>query len=418
MSRPSSQCRLNLEHLEAREAMAAGGPSAQAQYMLELINQARTTPAAAAERVTTNLSKDVQNTIEYYGVDLSSTRKEIAGMPSRQPVAWNGELAAAAQKQSQDQANTGVQSHTGADGSNLDTRLDRVGYDDRTVSAENAYAYAESVDHAMQAFLIDWGVAGKGHLNNLLQPNASNDQTYREVGVGIVKTSNNDLGPYVVTQNFGRQDDSKPFILGVAYNDKNNDNFYNPGEGAGDVAVQVTNVDNGKTQTVPTWDAGGYQVQVDPGDYKVTAKVGNQVVDSKNVVVGSDNKKVDFVLSNPWQGSVPSAPAVASTPATPPAPVTPPAPPAPPAPKPTQVTPTNLAMESPTFSAQGGRQLSMNLGTPPVVVGSTSSQAPPPTLVTESAMIPGALPLLTSNNGAPKLGFITNWKAFRARNNG
>lgn len=415
MSRPSSQCRLNLERLEAREAMAAGGPSAQAQYMLELINQARTTPSAAAERVTTNLSKDVQNTLEYYGVDPSSARREIAGMPARQPLAWNGELAAAAQKQSQDQANTGVQSHTGADGSNLDTRLDRVGYDDRTVSAENAYAYAESVDHAMQAFLIDWGVPGKGHLHNLLQPNASGEQIYREVGVGIVKTSNNDLGPLVVTQNFGRQDDSKPYILGVAYNDKNGDNFYNPGEGAGDVAVQVTNVDNGKSQTVPTWDAGGYQVQVDPGDYKVTAKVGNQVVDSKNVVVGSDNTKVDFLLNKPWQGPAPTAPVAASTPATPPAPVTPPAPPAP---RQTQVTPTLLAVETPTLSAQSGRQLNVNLNASPAIAGTTSIQAPPPTIVPESAVMPGALPLLTSNNGAPRLGFITNWKAFRARSNG
>ena len=46
MSRPSSPRSLNVERLESREVMAAGGPSAQAQYMLELVNQARTNPGA------------------------------------------------------------------------------------------------------------------------------------------------------------------------------------------------------------------------------------------------------------------------------------------------------------------------------------------------------------------------------------
>ncbi len=396
MSRPSSQRCLNVERLESREVMAAGGPSAQAQYMLELVNQARTSPGAAAERVTTNLSKDVQNTINYYGVNLDAAKRDIAGSPARQPLAWNGDLAAAAQAQSQDQANTGVQSHTGSDGSNLDTRLNRAGYDNRANSTENAYAYAESVDHAMQAFLLDWGVPDKGHLNNLLQPNASNDQSFREVGIGIVKTSNNDLGPYVVTQDFGRQNNSDPYILGVAYNDKNGDKFYSPGEGVGDVNVQVTNIDNGKSQTVPTWDAGGYQVQVAPGDYKVTAKVGDQVVKSADVVVGSDNQKVDFVLSNPWQGSTP---------------------PAPPAPKatPTQNAP---APDQPNFTAPPIKNVTLS-ATSQSAGNTTASQTPPPTnLPTEGGMISGALPLLTSGNGGPKLGFITNWKAFRARNNG
>ena len=38
---------------------------------------------------------------------------------------------------------------------------------------ENTYAYAESVDEAMQSFLFDWGVADHGHYNNLLQPGTS-----------------------------------------------------------------------------------------------------------------------------------------------------------------------------------------------------------------------------------------------------
>jgi|SRR5579864_606771 len=324
MTRPTFRFRKTprLERLESRELLSSGGPSPEAQYMLELINLARTNPAAAADRVTSNLDAQTSATLTYYNVNLDQARQQIASAAPRPPLAWNDKLATTALDQSIDQANMGVQTHTGADGSDLNTRLDRIGYTNRASAGENAFAYAKSVDQAMEAFLIDWGVPSMGHFKNLLQPDTPPSSAYREVGIGIVDSTKLGLGPEVITQDFGSQNGAKADLLGVAYDESKGSQFYVPGEGRGDVTVQAQNLQTGQTSSVQTWDAGGYQIPLDPGQYQVTAKVGSQVVRSQQVSIGTQNVKVDFDLSQPWTG-----PAVASSP-TPPQPqtVTPPAP--------------------------------------------------------------------------------------------
>lgn len=320
-----------LESLESRQVLSAGGPSPDAQYMLELINLTRTNPAAAADRFTSNLDSDTLATLNYYGVNLDQAKQDIASAQAKPPVAWNDELAASAVHQSQDQANMGVQTHLGADGSDLSTRLDRVGYTNRATAAENAFAYARSVDQAMEAFLLDWGVPSKGHFRNLLEPDTNPDNAYREVGIGIVGSNKPGFGPEVITQEFGRQNGAKADLLGVAFQDSNGNHFYDPGEGRGNVSVDARNLQTGQTQSTQTWDAGGYQIPLDPGPYRVTARVGNQVIRSQQVNIGTQNVKVDFDLSQPWAG--PPAPAVVQAPPPPPAPQPPPPPPPPPQPQ-------------------------------------------------------------------------------------
>ena len=304
MTKPKFRRTLRLETLESRELLTAGGPSAEAQYMLELINLARTNPAAAAQEVTSNLSSDVQATLKYYNVDLNQAKQEIASSALRPPVAWSDTLAATATGQSQYQADNAVQTHIGANGSALNQRLDSAGYTNRASDGENAYAYSQSVGHAMEAFLIDWGVASKGHRNNLLQPTATADQFYREVGIGIVNTNKPGFGPKVITQDFARQNGSKADLLGVAFNSNAGDGQYHQGEGQGNVEIDATNLATGQTKSTLTWDnGGGYQIPLDPGSYSVSAKVGNQVVRTQQVTIQDQNVKVDYNLSQAWQGS-------------------------------------------------------------------------------------------------------------------
>lgn len=303
MSRPFTRRTLRLESLESRELLTAGGPTAEAQYMLELVNQARTNPAAMADRVTSNLDADELATLNFYHVDLGAEKAAIANSATRPAVGWSDTLAATATGQSQDQANTGVQTHTGADGSSLGQRLDRAGYSNRASDGENAYAYSKSVDHAMDAFLIDWGVSSKGHRNNLLQPTASPDQFYREVGIGIVDTTRANFGPKVITQDFARQAGSKAELLGVVYNDPNHTHTFGLNSGQGNVEIDAQNESTGAVKSTTTWDAGGYQIPLDPGTYKVTAKVNGTVVRTQEVSIGDQNVKVDYDLSDPWQPS-------------------------------------------------------------------------------------------------------------------
>lgn len=305
MTRRKTRRTLRLENLEDRSLLTAGGPSPDAQHMLELINLARTNPSGAAQWVEQHVDANVKATLDAYHVDLQSELNQIAASPVRAPLAWNSQLSQSATAHSQDQANTGVQSHLSSTGLSTEERMDQVSYTNRVADGENVYAYSQSVDHAMEAFLLDWGVSSKGHRHNLLQNDVPEADQYRDVGIGIVASNKPGFGPFVITQDFGTQSGAKAQLLGVAYNDPNHSHQFAPGQGRGDVTIQVTNKATGQRQSVQTWDSGGYQIALDRGDYTETALVGNVVVKSRDVTIGADNVKVDFDLSDPWTGTVP-----------------------------------------------------------------------------------------------------------------
>lgn len=335
MARISTRRSLRLESLETRQLLSTGTSNIE-QYALEQLNKARTNPGQVAVDVTTNLTPFTLSTFQYYKVDIDQARNEIASTPAVAPLAWNDQLASAADGQAQDQADNGFQSHTGSDGSSLEDRLNNAGYTSRGAYGENAYAYADSVDQAMQAFLVDYGVSSKGHRQNIYNPN------FREVGIGITPTKKSGVGPNVIVQDFGSQPSEKPFLLGVVFNDRDGDNAYSVGEGTNQLTITVTKVSGtdlnkakaiGQPVDVTPWASGGYQVQLDPGQYKVVARSGSRVFRTQLVTIGQDNVKVDFDLSDAWQNSTfqpqvdTPAPVVTTQAATPtPTPVATPAP--------------------------------------------------------------------------------------------
>jgi len=278
-------------------------PTDQEQYMLEQINQARMNPQAAAVSVTSNLTPDVSATVAHYGVNLNTTGQAIASAPPKPPLAWNPDLAAAAQAHSQDMATNQFQSHTGSDGSTPDQRMQQAGYTNASSTGENAFAYATSIDEAMQAFLIDWGVSDAGHRRNILQPDVSSSDAYQSVGIGIASTTNNStVGPLVITQDFGSQPNQPAELVGVAYHDNQNTGMYEIGEGQGGVKIDATNLATGQTTSTQTWSTGGYQIALCPGQYQITASVNGRVFQTLPVTIGTQNVEQDFVLSNNWDG--------------------------------------------------------------------------------------------------------------------
>ena len=402
MARPTFRHAPTLESLERREVLS--GPSADAQYMLELVNLARTNPAAAAEKVTSNLDANDQATLDYYHVDLNQEKQAIASFSARQPLAWSDALANAAWGQSQDQANSGVQSHTGSDGSNLSTRLNRVGLTNLISNGENAFAYSQSIDESMKAFLLDWGVSDKGHRRNLLQPDASSSTSYNEVGIGIVHTNNKGLGPLVVTQDFARSA-AKPYLLGVVFNDPSHANFYAPGQGQSGINIEAKNLSTGQVTSAQTWDAGGYQMNLDSGNYQVTAKQGSRVIHSQQVNIGSDNVKVDFDLSNPWDASAPvTAPPVQIRAAAV-------APQVAPVQQPVAVSPTPAAEIVKTVPP-----VVIATPVPEVVIATpTTSNATTTRNNTSKSANPSSGAALTASLFNP-LGWITSWSSWKATN--
>lgn len=296
MSRPSLRRTPILERLETRQVLSTVGTTPDQQYALELINLVRTDPSAAAEKLTTNISPDVQATLDSFGLTVSGLKSEMDSATAQPPLAWSDALGSSAQQQSQYEADNAVQTHQGSGEASLTDRIASAGYSNVSTYGENTYAYAESVNEAMQSFLFDWGVSDHGHYNNLLQPGTSAQDSFKDVGIGLVNTGGNGVGPLVITQDFGSQQNEGPQILGAVYNDPNHTGFYAPGEGQGGVTIDAVNLTTGQDYQTQSWSSGGYQVPVaSNADYQVTATENGQVISSQQVHVGDVNQQVNFV---------------------------------------------------------------------------------------------------------------------------
>jgi uncharacterized protein YkwD len=299
MSRPSLRRTPNLESLEIRQVLSTVvGPTPDQQFALELINLVRTNPSAAVNEITANLSPSVQATLNNYGLSVSGLVSKMDSATAQPPLAWSDSLGNAAQQQSQYEASNGVQTHQGSGESSLDDRIGTAGYSNDITYGENTYAYSDSIEEAMQSFLFDWGVSDDGHYNNLLQPGTSAENSFKDVGIGLVNTTNG-VGPLVLTQDFGSQNNEGPQIVGVVYNDPNQLGYYTEGQGQGGVTIDVKNLSTGQDIQDQTWGAGGYQVPVAANtSYQVTATENGQTISSQQVNVGDVNVEADFV-NNP-----------------------------------------------------------------------------------------------------------------------
>jgi uncharacterized protein YkwD len=293
-----------LENLESRELLSAvptSTPNDAEQYMLQLVNMARTNPQAAVSYLKAHITPDVQATINYYNVDLNATLSAIGSAKAQPPVAWNSDLAQSAMSHSQDMAQNNFQGHDSSNGTNPTQRMQGAGYSNPSSTGENVYAYATSVDQAMEAFLLDWGVSDDGHRQNIQQPNVNSQNAYRDVGIGVVSASGGSVGPMVVTQDYGSQPSEKAQVVGVAYNDTQGTGYYQVGEGDAGVTITAVNRATGQVSSTTTWATGGYELPLDNGSYRLIASVNGQVVGSQDITINGQNVEQDFNLQGTSQ---------------------------------------------------------------------------------------------------------------------
>lgn len=291
------------------EALAEyGEPTAEEQYLLELINRARANPAEEGQRLASTTDADVQNAMSYFAVNRSAMIAEFNSYPARPPLTFNKKLIDMARFHSADMRDHNYQGHTGSSGDTLTDRLRLFGYDYRT-AAENVYSYAKSIFYGHAGFVVDWGVEDLGHRKNVLEFNKTSN-IYKEAGLGIVHTVSSSafkgllgfqspgiflqavVGPIIITENFALSRSLSSFLLGVAYNDKNGNNFYGIDEGLKGVKIEL---DNGQSATTST--SGGYSIEINsPGSYIVKATGGGLPSSvTKAVEIASENVKVDFL---------------------------------------------------------------------------------------------------------------------------
>lgn len=278
-----------IEPLESRVLLSAVQPTANEQYLIELINRARANPTAEAAS---------------FGIDLNEgiAPGTIADTP-KQPLAVNPFITDAARGHSQFMIDNDQFDHDGIGDGTPYSRMSDAGYTfiPPAASAENiAWSGSfpnvpdtlQTVDKIHRDLFVDTPIVDRGHRLNLMDPNL------REVGTGIITGAYTSgfttYNAVMVSQDFA-DSTGNPFLTGVVYRDTiAHDNFYTPGEGIGGVTITATNLDTLTDYSTASLDAGGYSLALPPGTYRVIASDNAIHKVFRVIAIGSENHKLDF----------------------------------------------------------------------------------------------------------------------------
>lgn len=280
-----------------------GNPKAEEQLYIELINRARQNPGQEGARLAGTTDPQVLSAYSQYGVNLTMMQNEFNAILAAPPLAPHASLMTAARGHSDWMLANAVQTHYQNLAPNIEPwdRMQAAGYD-WWEAGENVYARAKSVWHAHAGFQVDWGTGGTGGMQS---PRGHRDSIhnplFREIGVGVTFGTNGTVGPQLVTQDFGSQDEADfelfgpNFGTGVAYYDLNSNSFYDVGEGISGLTVNLT----GATQFCKTAIGGGWVVPVSNAAATRTVTFSGLNVNQSSSLVfpASKNAKADLKLT-------------------------------------------------------------------------------------------------------------------------
>ena len=201
----------------------SGNPTAEEQYILELINRARMNPSAEGTRLGININEG-----------LSAGFTAVA----RPPLAMNKLLLGTARGHSDDMFARNYFAHSTPEGVDPFDRIAAAGYNDSSAGENIASISTLDGIPLEDLLMVDAGYPGRGHRTNLLdiRPATQNSFIYREIGVGLKSGMTGGANKSLLTQDFGRSSVG-PFLLGVVYQDSNHNGFYDAGEGLSGVTV-------------------------------------------------------------------------------------------------------------------------------------------------------------------------------------
>lgn len=255
--------------------------TAAEQYAIELLNRARLDPAGEARRHGMGLNDDLAS-----GRHISSAAKQVLApnQALEQAAARHGEwLRVRDFRLDRDDNDDGIaDAHYEAGNSNYfdpGDRMKMAGYGYASFEwGENLAASSSSnaiVDHHS-----GW-MHSPSHRFNML------DDRFTQIGFAqIIGEYLGFSGASIAVQNFATSG-SQTFVTGVAYTDRNNNNFYSIGEGRSGLSMKIIGGGDAKTQS-----AGGYALQAKWGQ-EVTVEIGGGT--RVKVDLDKGNVKLDVV---------------------------------------------------------------------------------------------------------------------------
>ncbi len=257
-------------------------PTAREQYIVELINRARSDPAAEAARQGIGLNDDLAPGT------ITTTAK--------QPVAISPLLVDSANAHSLSMILEDYFSHTGSDGSTPSERIFRAGWEHENLgySTGENLSFFGSTDTSIANALETLDAQHKGLIESESHREIIMTDRFTEIGVGQQIGEFQGSTVSMITENFA--DAGRTYLTGVAIDDGDGDDFYDVGEGLED--IQVTATGSTGTFTTTTWSSGGYTLELDAGTYNVTFSGGafGAGYDAGSITVANQNVKVDANL--------------------------------------------------------------------------------------------------------------------------
>jgi hypothetical protein len=264
----------------------SGNPTADEQLVLEYINRARADPIAEGQRL---------------GIDIHEGLSNPSLVGPRPPLAMNKMLLGIAEAHSRDMYILNYFSHTDPNGTTPFDRMIHAGYDYVRAGENMAASTSAPATELEDLMMIDSGNAGRPHRVNLLDlitpyPCTNAPCVYYEVGIGYYAGSTpNSIAADFITEDFGATGNTGPFLLGVVYNDRNHNNFYDIGEGIAGVTI----ITSAGGYFAVSSSSGGYAIPIGTsGTATVTASGPGFGPITKTVTLTGVNVKVDFAASS------------------------------------------------------------------------------------------------------------------------
>lgn len=249
------------------------GLTAEEQLVVELVNRARMDPLEEVDRLNEGLASGIPNA-------------------AVQPLAVTSELSDASREHSEDMDDRDFFAHTNPDNDGPGARALDAGHGSSFVG--------ENIGWIGSTRAPDPQVRAEAHHENLWESDGHQVNLMRdfwtEIGVGY---DYGDYGIYdestFVTEMFS--DRGETYLTGVVIDDADGDEFYDIGEGQGD--VRITAFDGDETFATATWDAGGYSLALPAGTYRVVFEGGDldQPYETE-VTIGNENVKLDVIEEN------------------------------------------------------------------------------------------------------------------------
>lgn len=269
------------EQLECRRLMAVN-PTGHEQEMLQLFNRFRSDPQGEFNRLFSSVSPlrardtSLQAELDRNNVSGAMLRDEWNAIAASEPLVWNEGLYNFAASHNADMIRLNSGFH-----SNAQTRHNaiRAAGIDFVLEGELVSLRATNPIQGYAVYAVNWGTNPatgrsrggmqdpRGHRTILVTPG------YDQIGHRVSNTTASNLSPSVNTAVLVDTRNMPLMVTGAVFEDKNNNGWYENTEGRGSVKVDFEKT-TGEKFTTTSLSAGGYQIALAPGTYKVRATGG------------------------------------------------------------------------------------------------------------------------------------------------